>query len=198
MRVKQVFAHYEGADQVKPSFKYCPFCGTPLTLVESNHQLRPTCSNCGYIQFKNPAPAVSILIVHGDHVLIGKRGHHPGKGTWSLPSGYIDYGEDFLSTAVRESKEETGLDVEVCAIINVISSFISPQFHFIGIYLLAKVIGGQLVAGDDLEAIEWFPINGPLPEMGFEEDIAIVEMFRKGITRLPVDPAYASQAQQEQ
>ena len=192
MRVKQVFAHYERADQLVGGFQYCPFCSTPLVMAKSGHRSRPACSSCGFVQHRNPAPVVSILVVDGDRVLLGKRGGSPGKGTWSFPSGYIDYEEDFLTTAIRETKEETGLDVEVRSIINVVSSFVSPSFHFLGIYVLARVMGGQLVAGDDLEAVDWFPLAGPLPEMGFQEDVAIIEMVRNGFAGLPVDPDYAT------
>jgi 8-oxo-dGTP diphosphatase len=125
-------------------------------------------------------------------VLLGRRGGSPGKGTWSLPSGYIDYEEDFLTTAIRETKEETGLDVEVYSIINVVSSFVSPRFHFLGIYAVARVMGGELVAGDELEAVGWFPAVGPLPEMGFQEDVGIIEMYTKGFAGLPVDPKYVT------
>jgi ADP-ribose pyrophosphatase YjhB (NUDIX family) len=127
-------------------------------------------------------------------VLLGKRGGSPGKGTWSLPSGYVDYEEDFLTAGIRETKEETGLDVEVCSIINVVSSFVSPRFHFLGLYLVAQVLGGELVAGDDLEAVEWYPVEGPLPEMGFQEDVDIIEMCARGFAGLPVDPEYAAAA----
>jgi 8-oxo-dGTP diphosphatase len=130
-------------------------------------------------------------------VLLGRRGGSPGKGTWSFPSGYIDYEEDFLSTAIRETKEETGLDVEVCSIINVVSSFVSPRFHFLGIYVVARVMGGELAAGDDLEAVERFPVVGPLPEMGFQEDVGILEMYTKGFARLPVDPNHATPADRQ-
>jgi len=192
VRIKQVFAHYERADQLVGGFKYCPFCRAPLVMIESGHRLRAACSSCGFVQHRNPAPTVSILVVEGDRVLLGKRGGSPGKGTWSFPSGYIDYEENFLTTAIRETKEETGLDVEVCSIINVVSSFVSPRFHFLGIYVLARVLGGQLVAGDDLEAVDWFPLAGPLPEMGFQEDVAIMEMVRRGFEGLAVDPEYAT------
>jgi 8-oxo-dGTP diphosphatase len=132
-----------------------------------------------------------MLVVDGDRVLLGKRGGSPGRGTWSLPSGYVDYEEDFLTTAIRETKEETGLDIEVCSILNVVSSFVSPRFHFLGIYVRARVMGGELIAGDDLEAVAWFPVAGPLPEMGFQEDVVVIEMLTEGFTELPVDPDYA-------
>ena len=187
LRVKQVFEHYQRQGQLAGEFKLCPFCGTPLLVAESGHKLRPTCPSCGFVQRRNPAPTVSILAVDGDRVLLGKRGGHPGKGTWSLPSGYIEYEDDFLTAAIREAKEETGLDVEVCSVINVVSSFVSPRFHFLGVYVVARVVGGELVAGDDLEAVEWFPVKGPLPEMGFEEDVGIIELYASGFEGLPVD-----------
>ena len=192
MRVKQIFAHYPQKDRVTSGFTHCPLCGTDLILAESGHRLRPTCPGCGFVQYRNPAPTVSILVVDDERVLLGKRGGNPGRGTWSLPSGYIEYEDNFLAAAVREMKEETGLDVELCSIINVVSSFVSPRFHFLGIYLAARIVGGQLAAGDDLEAVDWFPISGPLPEMGFQEDVEVIEMYaQKRFAGLPIDPDYA-------
>jgi 8-oxo-dGTP diphosphatase len=191
MRVKQVFEHYPRQGQSAGEFKFCPFCGTPLQIADSGHKLRPTCSSCGFVQHRNPAPTVSILLVDGGRVLLGKRGGHPGKGTWSLPSGYVEYEDDFLTTAIREAKEETGLDVEVRSVINVVSSFVTPRFHFLGVYVVARVMGGELVAGDDLEAVEWFPLRGPLPAMGFEEDVSIIELYERGFEGMPVDADYA-------
>lgn len=197
MGVKQVFAHYERGGQLVDRFKYCPFCSTQLVMVEIGQRLRAACPSCGFVQHRNPASTVSVLVEDGGRVLLGKRGGSPGKGTWSLPSGYIDYEEDFLTTAIRETKEETGLDVEVCSVINVVSSFVSPRFHFLGLYVFARVVGGELAAGDDLEAVEWFPVDGPLPEMGFEEDVRIIEMYTKGFVGLPVDSDYAKLGDRE-
>jgi ADP-ribose pyrophosphatase YjhB (NUDIX family) len=125
-------------------------------------------------------------------VLLGRRGGHPGRGTWALPSGYVEYEDDFLATAVRESKEETGLDVRVRSILNVVSSFVSPRFHFLGIYVAAEVAGGELAAGDDLEEVQWVPLLGPLPELGFPEDQHAIELCAGGHRGLPVDPGQAS------
>jgi 8-oxo-dGTP diphosphatase len=190
--VKQIFAYYERGDQLVGEFKHCPFCSAPLVLAESEQRLRPTCPGCGFVQHRSPAPTVSVLAVDGDHVLLGRRGRSPGKGTWSLPSGYVDYEEDFLTTAIRETKEETGLDVQILSIVNIVSSFVSPAFHFLGIYVIAQVVGGKLVAGDDLEAVDWFPAVGPLPDMGFQEDVHVIEMHKKGLMGIPVDPEYAT------
>jgi len=196
VQIKQVYVAYDRKEnQAEDGFKYCPFCRTQLILEECGHKLRPTCPSCGFIHFKNPASAVSILVVDGNNVLLGKRSGSPGQGEWALPSGYIEYEDDFLTTAVREMKEETNLDVEIRAIINTVSSFLSPRFHFLTIYVLACVVGGELAARDDLEAVDWFPLSGPLPEMAFQEDIDMIEWYSMNKSEsLPVDPDFACQS----
>ena len=193
--MKQVYVAYDGKeDPAADGFQYCPRCQTALTIKDIDHKLRPVCPNCGFIRFRNPAPAISLLIVKDDQVLLGKRGGEPGGGKWATPSGYIEYEDDFLSTAIREAKEETGLDVELKSIIQVVSSFVSPRYHFLAIYLLAGVIGGEIVAGDDLEEVAWFPLSGPWPELGFQEDVDVLEAYsRTRFEGLPIDPSFARQ-----
>lgn len=181
MHPRQVFRHYpDGANVAEGEFRACPFCGTQLERRRVSHVLRQACPECGFVQFRNPAPTVGILVTDGDRVLLGKRTAEPGQGFWSLPSGYVEYGEDFLCAAVREVKEETGLDVEIEAVLNVTSSFVGPRWHFLCIYVLARVQGGQLASGDDLEGVEWFPVSGPLPELGFGEDAEVIRLYASG------------------
>jgi len=134
-----------------------------------------------------------VLVERDGHVLLGKRSGSYGAGQWGLPQGFIEYDEDYLTAAVREVKEKTGLDVEIRSILSVVSNFLSPRLHTLAIVLLAGVLGGELHAADDLEAVEWFPLAGPLPEMAFEADAHICERYHR--TRLngaPVDPRYAA------
>jgi ADP-ribose pyrophosphatase YjhB (NUDIX family) len=154
--------------------------------------MRSTCPACGYVQFKNPAPTVSVVIVDGGRVLLGKRGGPPGKGLWSFPAGYVEWDDDFLTTAHQEAREETGLDVEIESVLNVISSFLAPRWHFLSIYVRARPLGGTLVAGDDLEEVAWFSLSEALPRLAFEEDAAILELVAaEGFAGLPVDPGFA-------
>ena len=178
--MKQVYVAYDGKEEpAADRFQYCPRCRTALTIKDVGHKQRSVCPSCGFIRFRNPAPAISLLIVQDDQVLLGKRGGEPGRGKWSTPSGYIEYEDDFLTTAIREAKEETGLDVELKSIIQVVSSFVSPGYHFLAVYLLAGVIGGELMAGDDLEEVAWFPLSGPWPELGFQEDVDVLEAYSR-------------------
>jgi ADP-ribose pyrophosphatase YjhB (NUDIX family) len=197
MDVKQVFTAYNQEEyQATGGYEFCPLCQARLVTREDEHIPRQKCPQCSFVHFINPAPAVSILILDGGQVLLGKRAAPPGQGKWALPSGYIEFEDDFLTTGIREAKEETGLDIEIHAIVNVVSSFISPRYHFLTIYLLAHPIGGELAAADDLEAASWFSLSGPLPEMAFEEDSLMLEWYCK--TRpagIPVDRDFASDRQ---
>ena len=188
--MKQIYVTYDRQKNlISDAFKYCPFCREPLQLVESGRQLRPTCPVCGFIQFRNPAPAVTVLVAKQDQVLLGRRAGSPGANKWSLPSGYIEYDEDFLSTARREVMQETGLNIQIQTIMNVESAFLSPQYHFLTIYLLAHVVGGELQAGDDFTAVAWFPSTGPLPVMAFPQDVVLIRDYaQKSLQGLPVDP----------
>ena len=195
MSIKQVFENYDRQNQGGvDGYKYCPFCQTKLIFLESGQKPRQTCPGCGFTQYKNPSPVISVIIADKDRILLGKRIGSPGAGKWAIPSGYIEYEDDFISTAILEAKEETGLEIEITSILNVISSFVSPSFHFLAIYLEARVLGGELIARDDLEDAKWFPVSGPLPEMAFQEDVDALEMYaKKEFIGLPVDQRYARQ-----
>jgi 8-oxo-dGTP diphosphatase len=187
--LRQIYLDYDRKQPpAQETYRYCPRCRAALSIQEFDHRLRSICPQCGFIHYKNPAPAVSVLIVKGSQVLLGKRANEPGKGKWATPSGYIEFEDDYLSTAVREAKEETGLEVQVKAILNVSSAFLSPNYHFLAVYLLAEAAGGELAAGDDLLEVAWFNPAGPLPDLAFEEDGEILEAYaQRSLSRLPVN-----------
>jgi 8-oxo-dGTP diphosphatase len=110
MRVKQVFKTYNNLKHNKIKDKFCPLCGRECVLKPDNGTLRMTCVNCGHVQYHNPSPAVSILIVDNLKFLLCRRSVNQFQGgKWCLPCGFIEFNEDYLSAAVREVKEETGL-----------------------------------------------------------------------------------------
>ncbi len=148
-------------------FKYCPYCGTGMIDVSEDNHTRRKCPECGFVQYLNPAPAVGVVVIRDGKVLLVKRKFEPYKGRWVIPSGFVEWDEDVRETAVRELKEETGLDVELGALYTVESCFDDPRGNTILILYMGKVTGGELVAGDDADDIGFFELDSP-PPIAFE------------------------------
>jgi ADP-ribose pyrophosphatase YjhB (NUDIX family) len=190
MQPEQVFSSYpvRGVSE-RLWFGWCPRCGRPLGSGAGARR----CPGCGFTDYKNPLPGVVVLIEEQGRVLLGRRGPRSFEpGRWCLPGGFIEYAEDFLTAAVREVREETGLQVEILSLLSVVSNFLAEELHTLVVVLLGRVSGGPARAGDDLEELRWFPLEGPLPPMAFQADRHIVGRYRA--TRLagaPVDPRYA-------
>ncbi len=98
-------------------------------------------------QYRNPVPTVDIIIETGDGVvLIRRRNPPPG---WAIPGGFVDYGETVERAAVREAKEETGLDVRLTRLLGVYSDpERDPRLHTISTVFVA-IASGKPVGGDD-------------------------------------------------
>jgi 8-oxo-dGTP diphosphatase len=191
---EQVFSSYDrSGDDTGRRYRYCPVCAAPLVVAEPPAEPRQVCPACDWVCYRNPAPGVVIMITVGDRVLLGRRALSSfGAGTWCLPGGFIEYGEDFLGAAIRETLEETGLTVEICSILSVVSNFFTADLHTLVVVLKARILSGAPRPGDDLAELGWFPLAGPFPELAFEADRHIIERYRQ--TRLegtPVDPRHA-------
>lgn len=180
LSLNQVFSAYHGAGRPSGTpYRFCPLCAASLRPGDPVGP-RAICPSCGWVHYRNPSSGVVALITDGDRVLLGRRGPDSfAPGLWCLPGGFIEFEEDFLAAAVREVREETGLLVEVKAILNVTSNFLSPALHTLAIVVHARVVGGHAVPGDDISALDWFPLRGPLPDLAFEADRHILERFRE-------------------
>lgn len=192
MNIRQVFTKQAKEGEEPDFFQFCPHCSGPMAPRDENGVMRKHCPACGYIQYRNPLPGVTVLIIKDGKILLGKRGPASFRaGTWCLPGGFIEFDEDFITAAHREIFEETGLEIEISSIINVVSNFLSNRLHTLVVVLRATVRGGRLQAGDDLEALEWFLLDGKLPEMAFESDISIIQRYAaEAITGIPVDEGF--------
>ena len=178
MKPKQVFRTYEVGGKVPDPRRFCVRCGEEYP-SEAGDVPGAVCRKCGHVHYRNPAPAVSVLVNDNGRVLLCRRraGRFQG-GLWCLPCGYIEYHEDFLTAAVREVKEETGVDVRVKAIVSVCSNFFTPDLHTLVVVLLAEPVGGKLAQGDDEnDAVQWFTFADGLPSMAFEADDHIIKRY---------------------
>jgi len=194
IKPKQVFSTYRwegntGLDNVK----YCSHCGMKFVQKMRRGRERLICPKCGFTHYRNPYPGVVVLIIENGSVLLGKRAKGCFlEGKWCLPGGFIEYEENFLSAAKREVKEETALDIEVLSIISVVTNYFTPDLHTLVIVLLARITGGNLCPGDDIDELKWFPLSKPFPEMAFEADEHIITRFwNTELEGAPIDPDLA-------
>jgi len=100
---------------------------------------------------KSPLLATDIIIEYdnGEVVLI-ERGNEPFKGQFAIPGGMVEIGETVENAAVREAKEETGLDIEIIKLLGVYSDPArDPRGHCVSIVFHARPIGGELKADSD-------------------------------------------------
>lgn len=93
---------------------FCMQCGHAL------EELPPTsCPVCHEPHWLNPKPSASALIVHDHAVLLVKRANEPWRDSWDIPGGFCDPAEHPEATAVREVREEVGLDVEITGFLGI-------------------------------------------------------------------------------
>ena len=105
-----------------------------------------------------PVAAVGAICFDADaRVLLVRRGREPGRGLWTVPGGRIEAGETAAAACAREVAEETGLEVEVLGLAEVVER-IAPAHHFVILDHLARVTGGALAAGDDADEVGWFTL----------------------------------------
>ncbi len=159
------------------ALNFCPQCGTPLQDREAYGRVRRYCPTCDRIIFRDPKVAAAVLVERDGQVLLVRRRFGPAKGRWSLPAGFVEYDEQPAATAVRECREETGLEVELTGILDVISGGELPgEANFTVVYR-GRVVGGALRAGDDAEEARFFPPD-VLPPLAFASTRAALERWR--------------------
>ncbi len=145
---------------------FCTACAAPLD-TSGRH---PVCTGCGRTHFRDPKVGVGV-VVHDEQgrLLLVQRGVGPGKGRWALPAGFVDADEDPRVAAAREAQEETGLEVEVGAVVDV---YPSPGRGGASFFLAfeAKVVGGTLAAADDALDARFFGAH-ELPELAFPSTV---------------------------
>ena len=157
-------------------YKFCPRCANPLNLEERFGMLRPICPQCGWIQFVDPKVAAAVLVTDGERVLLVRRANEPHRGMWTLPAGFINGGEDPAEAAQRECLEETGLSVHVTRLFDIVSGREHPRGADFIIVYQAEVMDGEMMPGDDADAVEWFG-KSDLPPLAFLATQKVLQSF---------------------
>lgn len=155
-------------DDDSQAYQFCPRCSGALERrqLKPNEPLRPVCARCGFIFYLDPKVAVGTIIrTAGDRLVLVRRAIDPGYGKWVFPGGYVDRGEPLTMAAVREAREECGLDVRLDGLVNIYSY--AGRVPVIVVYA-ATAVGGVLRGDDEcLETAEFEPDDLPWEELAF-------------------------------
>jgi 8-oxo-dGTP diphosphatase len=112
-------------------------------------------------------------------VLLIRRGTPPRLGEWSLPGGRIEWGESARACALRELREETGVEAELVGLIDVVDSQFAggeaePERHYILVDYAARWLSGEPVAGDDASDARFFPVDEALALVDWDETRRVI------------------------
>jgi ADP-ribose pyrophosphatase YjhB (NUDIX family) len=134
-------------------FRFCPCCGERLAPrhLKAGDRERMVCPSCDFVLYLDPKVAVGTIISADDgRLVLVRRAIEPGYGLWVFPGGYVDRGEHIIEAAVREAREESGLDVRIDGLVNIYSY--AGTTPIIIVYR-ATIVGGELCTDDEcLEA----------------------------------------------
>ncbi len=125
-----------------------------------------------------PSLAVDIIIFFDNKLILIKRGREPFKDCFALPGGFVEYGETVENAAVREAKEETGLDVHQLSLLGVYSKpNRDPRGHTVSVVYYGKG-SGTPKAGDDAKEIFLFELNSIPNNLSFDHNKIINDFLK--------------------
>ncbi|HWL38862.1 MAG TPA: NUDIX hydrolase [Gemmatimonadaceae bacterium] len=150
------------------SYRYCPVCGGKLEprVLKATEPKRLVCASCGFVFYLDPKLAVGAIITdEQERIVLVRRAIEPGYGKWVFPGGYVDRGEEVQLAAVREAREETGLDIRIERLLNIYSY---PGRAPVIVVYTARLIGGCLECDDEGLEAKFFDTSAiPWDELAF-------------------------------
>ena len=149
-------------------YRFCPSCGGALVkrTLKAGEPDRLVCGACGFVFYLDPKVAVGTIISTPDsRLVLVRRAIEPGYGLWVFPGGYVDRGEELGAAAIREAREESGLEVRLERLVNIYSY---PGAALIIVVYAATAVAGELCSDEEcLEARLFEPDNIPWGALAF-------------------------------
>lgn len=156
--------------------RFCSQCGEEVIVRDDEGREREVCPSCETVFYRNPVPVVaSVVLDHERRVLLVRRGQEPHAGMWCLPIGFAELGETIHEAALRELREEAGIEGRVIALLDA-DSFESGHYGDLLIvsFEVAKS-GGMETPGDDAVDVRYFPLDS-LPPLAFASNDRAIEV----------------------
>jgi 8-oxo-dGTP diphosphatase len=115
-----------------------------------------------------PTPTVGVICFRGEEVLLIKRGTPPRHGDWSIPGGRLEWNEAVKACALRELREETGVEADLLGLVDVIDGFFGDERHYVLIDYAARWVSGEPRAGDDADEARFWPIEAAIERVEWD------------------------------
>jgi 8-oxo-dGTP diphosphatase len=145
--------------------RFCPRCASEATVT---YPRSITCANCGYGAFYNPKPVACAITANADdEIILLRRGFEPNRGRWSMPGGFVDLGESVEQAAIRETKEEMGVDIDV---LNLVGVYSRSTDRIVVVVYAARTEGTPTRTEEALEVGAFRPTTIPWHELAFWSD----------------------------
>ncbi|HJN44433.1 MAG: NUDIX hydrolase [Acidobacteria bacterium] len=164
------------------SYRFCPVCGDRLEsrLLKAGDPERLVCVGCRYVLYLDPKVAVgTIIAMEDDRIVLVRRAINPGYGRWVFPGGYVDRGEMVSVAAVREAREEAGLEIRLDGLVSIYSYAGRPP---IIIVYAATATAGDLAHDDEsLEIRTFSEAEIPWDELAFSSTREALRDYLAGV-----------------
>ncbi len=158
-------------------YRFCPRCAGAMEMrpVKVGDPPRPVCQGCGYVLFLDPKVATGAIFSVNGGILLVQRAIEPSFGKWVFPGGYVDRGESLETAAIREVKEESGLDVRLTRLLGVYSSSGNPV---ILVVYVGEVTGGSIQVDEEgLDARAFAPAEIPWDQLAFPSTSEVIRDY---------------------
>lgn len=108
------------------------------------------------MQKEMPRIGVGVIVMRSELLLLGKRRGSHGAGTWALPGGHLEFGESIEECAIREVREETGLELDEVTLGPYTNTvFAAEGKHYVTLFVLSRSAAGEPVVREPAKCAEW-------------------------------------------
>lgn len=155
-------------------YRFCPQCGSSLEPFQVEGKRRLRCPACAWIRYRNPTAGVAVILLSDSKLLLGQR----HSGGWCIPCGHVEWDETVEEAAVREMREEIGLEVTLTHVYAVLSNFHDPENHTVGIWYRGTATSlHEARPGGDLAEVRLFPLE-ELPVLLYPTDRVVMQKLQ--------------------